>query len=158
LVELVIVITIIGIISGVIGFVLLGTVDAWTFKFNRADLLSDGRLAANRMVREIREIKDPTSVIMASPSQFRFANTGNIDITYAVSGSALNRTADGISNALAEDVTSLTFTYYDSGGGVIPSPVVSPGVTDIARVLIDIALTKNGENVYVESQSVPRNF
>ena len=69
LIELIIVITIIGIITGVVGFILFGAVDAWMFKFNRADLLADGRLAVNRMVREIREIKDDDSVTTASSSE-----------------------------------------------------------------------------------------
>ena len=158
LIELIVVITIIGIIAGVTGFILLGVADAWTFKFNRADLLADGRLALNRMTREIREVKDLTSVTTATSSQFRFTNTGNVDITYGLSGSDLDRTVDSVTNVLAQDVSSLSFTYYDSDGDTIATPTVSPSSTDIRRVQIDLALTKNGENVYLQSQSVPRNF
>jgi len=159
LIELIIVITIIGIIAGVVGFILFGAVDAWTFKFNRADLLADGRLAVNRMVREIREIKDDDSVTTASSSEFRFTNAGNVDITYNLSSTVLNRTADSVTNVLAEDVSSLTFTYYDScaSGATSITPTVGAN-TNIRRVLIGLTLTKNGENVYVRSQSVPRNF
>lgn len=158
LIELVIVITIIGIIAVVVGFILLSTVDAWTFKFNRSDLLWDGRLSMNRMVREIREIKNTTSVTTAGSSQFRFTNIDNVDITYGLGGADLNRTADGTTNVLAENVSSLIFTYYDSSGGTITTPIVSPGATNIRRVRINLTLTKNGENVYLQSDSMPRNF
>lgn len=159
LIELIIVITIIGIVAGVIGFVLLGAVDAWTFKFNRTDLLADGRLAMNRMVREIREIKDDDSVTTASSSEFRFTNAGNVDITYNLSSTDLNRTANSVTNILAENLSNLTFTYYDSyaSGATSITPTVGTD-TNIRMVQIDMSLTKNGENVYVRSQSVPRNF
>ena len=158
LIELVIVITIIGIITGVVGYILLGTVDAWMFKFNRADLLSDGRLAMNRMVREIREIKNRGKVTTAASSEFRFENVDNIDITYDLSSTDLDRTADGTANTLAENVSSLTFTYFDSNGNTIATPDVAPGATDIRRVRINLTLTKNSEDVYLQSESVPRNF
>lgn len=159
LIELVIVITIIGIIAGVAGFVLLGAVDAWTFKFNRADLLSDGRLAMNRMVREIREVKNVGNVSKARSSEFRFINTRDVDIKYKLDrGDLLNRTEDGTKNLLAEYVSDLTFTYFDSDGATIDRPDTSPDATDMRRVRINLTLTNNSENVYLQSESVPRNF
>jgi len=159
LIELIIVITIIGIAAGVVGFILFGTVDAWMFKFNRCDLLSDGRLAMNRMVREIREINDDDSVTTASSSQFRFTNAGSVDITYALSSTDLNRTADGTTNLLAEDVSSLAFTYYDSHASGASSITPTVGTdTNIRRIRINLTLTKNGEDFYLQSDSVPRNF
>jgi len=158
LIELVVVILVIGIAAGVVGYVLMAAADAWTFKFNRADLLWDGRLAMNRMVREIREVKRATNVTTASASQFRFTNVGDLDITYDLSSTDLNRTEDSTANVLAENVSSLTFTYYDSSGATIATPIVSPSTTDIHRVRINLTLTKSGENVYLQSDSRPRNF
>jgi prepilin-type N-terminal cleavage/methylation domain-containing protein len=158
LIELIIVILIIGIIGGIVGFILLGTVDAWTFKFNRSDLLWDGRLAVNRMVRELREIKNLTSVTTAGPSELRFVNVDDADITYSLTGIDLDRTEAGTANVLAEDISDLTFTYLDSIGNTIPAPVVAPGTTDIRRIRIKLTLTKNGENVYLQSECMPRNF
>lgn len=157
LIELVMVIMIVGIASAVVCSMLLGVIDAWTFKFNRADLLWDGRAAVNRMVREIRMARDSASVITASGGQFRFIDAGNKDIAYSLSAANLNRAENGSANLLAENVSSLAFSYYDAGGNPIPTPVVSP-TTDIRRVRINLTLTKNGENVYLQSESVPRNF
>jgi len=158
LVELVIVITIVGIIAGVVGYILPAVVRGWTFKTNRNDLLSDGRLAMNRMAREIREIKDLTGVITASASQLRFLDIGDLDITYSLSGTDLNRTEDGAANVLASSVSGLSFSYYDNGGNAVAVPLVSPSSTDIRRVRLNMTLTKNGENVYLQSDSTPRNF
>jgi len=157
LVELVIVMTIAGICAAIAGSILLGTVKAWTFKFNRNDLLWDGRIAINRMTREIRTVKDTASVTTASGSQFRFTDAGNKDITYSLSSTNLNRTEDGSANLLAENVSSLAFTYYDASDSIIPVPTVNP-VTDIRRVRVNLTLTKNGHNVYLQSDSVPKNF
>lgn len=158
LIELVIVIVIIGVIAGVVGYILLAAADAWTFKFNRADLLADGRLAMNRMVREIREIKRATNVTTATPSHFRFTNVDDVDIAYSRTSTDLNRTADSTANVLAENVSNLTFTYYDSSGATIATPVVTPNKTDIHRIRINLTLTKSGENVYLQADSRPRNF
>lgn len=158
LVELVIVIVIIGITASIVGFMLLGTVKAWTFKFNRNDILWDGRLALDRMTREIRAVKDSTSVTTASAAQFRFSDTGNKDITYSLSSTNLNRDENGTANLLAENVSALTFTYYNSSDAVIPSPAVSPSATDIRRVRINLTLTKNGQNIYLQSDASTKNF
>ncbi|HAZ09750.1 MAG TPA: hypothetical protein DCY56_01400 [Candidatus Omnitrophica bacterium] len=158
LIEVIIVITIVGIVSVIIGSMLLGVVKAWTFKLNRNDILWDGRLAMDRMTREIRTIKNSTSVTTASAAQFRFTDTGNKDITYSLSSTNLNRTENGTANLLAADVSALTFTYYNSSDAVIPSPAVSPSATDIRRVRINLTLTKNGENVYLQSDASTKNF
>jgi prepilin-type N-terminal cleavage/methylation domain-containing protein len=158
LVELVVVISVVGIISTIMGSMLLGTIKAWTFKFNRNDILWDGRLALDRMTREIRTIRNTTSVTTASSTQFRFIDAGNHDITYSMSSTNLNRTEGGAANLLAENVSSLAFTYYDTNGNTIAVPAVSPAATNIRRVRINFTLTKNGENVYLRSEASTRNF
>ena len=158
LIELVVVISVVGIISTIVGSMLLGTIKAWTFKFNRNDILWDSRLAIDRMTREIRTIRNTTSVTTASSSQFRFIDAGNNDITYSMSSTNLNRTENGAANLLAENVSSLVFTYYDTNGNTIAVPTVSPAATNIRRVRINLTLTKNGENVYLRSEASTRNF
>jgi prepilin-type N-terminal cleavage/methylation domain-containing protein len=158
LIEVIIVITIVGIVSVIIGSMLLGVVKAWTFKINRNDILWDGRLAMDRMTREIRTIKDSTSVTTASAAQFRFTDTGNKDITYSLSSTNLNRTENGAANLLAANLSAFTFTYYNSSDAVIPSPTVSPSATDIRRVKINLTLTKNGQDVYLQSDVSTKNF
>jgi prepilin-type N-terminal cleavage/methylation domain-containing protein len=158
LVELVIVIAIVGISMTIVGAILLGTIKAWTFKFNRNDILWDGRIGLDRMTREIRAVKDSTSVITASSTQFRFTDAENKDITYSLSSTNLNRTENGTANLLAGNVSGLAFTYYDASDVVISTPIVSPSATDIRRVRINLTLTKNGENVYLQSDSSPKNF
>ena len=157
LVELVIVITIAGITATIVGTILLGTVKAWTFKFNRGDMLWDARVAIDRMTREIRTVRNNASVTTASSSQFRFIDAGNVDITYSLSSTNLNRTENGTANLLAENVSSLSFTYYDAAGTVIPSPTVSP-TTNIKRVRVNLTLIKNGQTFYLQSDSMPRNL
>ena len=157
LIELVIVISVIGIIAVIVGSILLGVVDAWTFKFNRNDILQDGRMAIGRMTREMRTA---SGITIATAGQFRFIETENSgteatisnDITYSLSGSNLNRTENGVANLLAENVSSLAFTYYDA------SETVTGVIANIRRVKINVTLTKNGENVYLQSESMPRNL
>lgn len=158
LIELIIVIAIVGIISGIIGFILLASIDAWTLAVNRNDIVSDGRIAMDRMVREIREVKNAATVVTADSNQFRFTNADNIDITYSLSSTNLNRAQDGQTNVLAENVSGLAFTYYDANGAVIPGPAVSPLDTDIKRVQINLTFTKNSHAMYLQSGVSLRNL
>ena len=159
LIELIIVIMIIGVVAGMVGFIMLTTVDAWTLKFNRSDMLWDGRLALNRMVREIREADSDDSVTTASSSQFRFTDEDGVDITYSLSSTDLNRTADATANMLAENVSSLAFTYFSSCASDATSITPTVGTdTNIRRVRINLTLTTGGEDVYLQADSVPRNF
>jgi len=158
LIELIIVISIVGVISGILGFVLLASVDAWTLKINRADMLWDGRLGMERMVRDIRQIRDLRGVITAGPSELRFIDANGDDITYRVNDAMLQRREDDHTNILAGWVSGLNFTYYDVNGNEIDLPMVNPDETDIRRIRINLNLTKNGKTLYLQSEVVPRNF
>lgn len=133
--------------------------DTWSFFTQRKDILSDGRMAMDRMLREIRMTKNTTSVTTANSGTFRFTDTANKDITYTLSSSVVNRTQDGVTNGLLGSVSSLSFTYYDADGSVIATPVVAPSATNIRRIRILIAMSKGTSRpVNLRSDVWPRNL
>lgn len=138
---------------------MLGGIDAWGFFSQRKDLICDGRMALDRMGRQIRMTKDAASVITANSAAFRFTDANNNDITYTLSGGVINQTENGVTNGLLSNADSFTLTYYDSAGAVIPAPAVAPSQTDIRRVRIAVSLSKGtSRTVNLQSDVWPRNL
>ena len=137
LIELVTVMVIIGIIAAIGTPLLMETADAWSYasRFQNNAVLS-AIVAQNRMSREIRRLKNDTSVTTATSSQFSFTDVNNNATTFNLSGNTLMRNSDG----LLDNVTSLSFTYYDDNNAVIATPAVSPNYTDIRLVKVNYSV------------------
>jgi type II secretory pathway pseudopilin PulG len=74
----------------------------------------DGEMGIARITEDLHSIKSPSSISTATASALTFTNYNGATIAYSLSGGQILRN----SKALANDVTSLAFTYYDSSGNV----------------------------------------
>ena len=134
-------------------------IDTWGFFTQRKEILADGRMAMDRMCRQIRMIRNDTSVTTANSTTFRFTDGNNNDIMFTISAAAINLTQNGTTNALVSGVNSLTFTYYDANGSVIATPVVAPSATNIRRLRIAVSLSKGTSGTFnMQSDVWPRNL
>jgi hypothetical protein len=106
------------------------------------------------MSREIRQLRNDTSVITATSSQITFIDFNNNTITYNRSGDTLMRNSDG----LTDNATALTFTYYDDNGNTIASPTVSPSYTDIRRIRVDFSILAGTRTLDFQFQVRPQNL
>ncbi|MCX5710063.1 MAG: hypothetical protein NT088_04980 [Candidatus Omnitrophica bacterium] len=133
---------------------LLETVNAWSFNSKFQDnAVSCAVVAMNRMSRDIRRLKNDASVTTANGTTFAFTDTNNNAISYSKSGTVLMRNSDG----LADNISSLTFTYYDDNGLTIGSPTVSPN-TNIRRVEVDYAILAGTNTLNFNFQVRPQNL
>lgn len=155
LIELVIVITVIGIVAAIGVPMMLQTADAWIFASRFQDnAVSSAVVAANRMSREMRRLLNDASVTTATSTQYTFTDVNSNSITYNRSGNTLMRNSDG----LADNVTALTFTYYDDSGNTIALPVVSPNNTDIRRIKVDLSILAGSNTLNFGFQARPQNL
>lgn len=145
LIEMVMVITLLGIIGGIIAPPLYQATRGWFEVTAREGITESGRVAMERMTREIRNTArkaDNTPCISAATgTSFTFSAESDCSspITFSLAVPNIQRTdASGTSN-LANDVTSLTMTYYNSTNGA------PAGITDIRRLSIEIESTRGGE-------------
>lgn len=77
---------------------------------------------------------------------------GREDITYAITGSNLTRTAGAGPQTIAENIEALNFIYLDAGGSVIADPVTN--INDIASVQIAIvARSEKPDPKYTSTQT-----
>ncbi len=159
LIELIMTLVLLGILTWVGIAVMLSGTDAYIFFNQRKDILSDARLGLDRMSREIRMIKDTTSIITANQETFSFIDTSDTAITFTLSSGVVNRIANGVTNSLLGNVNSLTFTYYDSSDNPILSAIVAPSNTNVRRIRIDINMSSASSNtVNIQSDVWPRNL
>lgn len=151
LIEFIISVAILGIIFAISARLLLEIADGWRLAGSRNEISETAKVAMGRMTREIRMVKDRTSVLTASGSVFQFIDANSNNIQFNVSSGRLLRTENGAANALADNVSSLSFTYYNSLDAAIPAPAVSPSSTDIRRIVVDITFSAGGAQLSFES-------
>jgi len=160
LAEIVISMVVISVLGSIGVTAALEGVDAWMGIAQRKELIADGRFGAERILREIRMVRNTTSVIAATQTSFRFVDTNNKDITFSFNSGLISRAEVGTgTNGLLGNVASFTFTYYDTNNLEIASPILSPSATNIKRVKVSLSLSKTaGQAVYLESSVKPRNL
>jgi len=122
-----------------------------TYQFIDAekDMLQDARYAEERIAREIKRVKDNTSVTSASATSLSFVDRDDATVSFSwsgVSGANLLYTKGGSSQALARGVDSLAFQYWKEDG-TPAAPVVAPSPTDIWRVTVFMRLIKGSQTV-----------
>lgn len=125
LIEIIIVIVILGIVGGITFQFVAHGVEAFKKSRDRKDLYDQGRLALERMTRELRDAKEVTAsgndnitFKVAHPSAYGVTE----EIKYQLNGTDLERVADPSTATppypvLASNVSSFTVTPEDIGGG-----------------------------------------
>lgn len=149
LIELVMVILLLGIIAGVIAMPLMEGTKGWFQATTREGITESGRIAIERMMREIRNTArkaDNTPCISAATAtSIRYCDFGNLTTTFSRAGASAPYTVQRNGVDLVNDVTSLDINYYNRTNGEMTRPVTFPNITSITRVSIEIVSTKGGE-------------
>ncbi|MFA6383833.1 MAG: type II secretion system protein [Candidatus Omnitrophota bacterium] len=154
LIELVVVIAVVGILAAMSSGYINQVVGTWQTVSFRMDTVAQMRSALDRMSREIRQVKNATSVYAADSSVFRFVGVDDATITYNISGTNVLR-----SNAvLATGAARLNFAYYDAEGEALAHPDVFPDATDIRRIAVTLEMRSAAQNKTMTVQVFPRNL
>jgi len=154
LIELITVIVIVGILTGISSLYIRETVNLWRFLSFRNEVISQGRLALMRMSREIRQMRDADSLAAASAWQLQFTDTKSTSISYQVSGNNLLRNTD----ILAAGVNNFTFSYYNKTNQLITTPLVAPTATDVYRIDINATFQSGTQSKTIKTKVYPRNL
>lgn len=112
LVELVLTIAILGIMVGTLAPWMINTMKGYDLITTRRQMLSQARAGFERMMLEILLIPGRPQVITTGNSSFTFQYPVGTNITYSLSGTNLMRNQD----VLVQNVTALSFVYYDQAG------------------------------------------
>jgi prepilin-type N-terminal cleavage/methylation domain-containing protein len=167
LIEMVAVIVLLGIIFS-FGSVLLGNVfSSYALKRDVTDADWQAKVALERMARELRAVRLATAADLdiASATQIRFVDTDGDGVCFYRNAAAnrIMRSADGPTSAcgttnaqpLADNVTALTFTYWDnSGAEILPGGAVA----NVYYITVDMTVAEGSYNGRVRTNVRPRNF
>lgn len=131
LIEMIMVIVLTGIIFAIGGTLLSEAMRAYFRGQDITDADWQGRLAFERMTRELRAIRSVSAADLALPAadRLQFRDAGGNPVCFYLSGGRLMRSADAPGAActtdpqpLADNVSGLSFTFWDSAGGTIGAP------------------------------------
>ena len=150
LIEMVLVTVILAAIAVMIAPFINVALDAWVVNKTERNLVFSARLATNRMVREMREIKDTDSITTFAETEFEFVDINDNTINYQQSSSLLLRNSDELAPML-QDPGGLSFSYLDSSG--TPTGTKS----DIRMVRITLTLISGDISITLESLAKLRN-
>lgn len=114
LIELIITIVIMGIISVVVGKILLQGYKTYITSQNISEVDWQGLLALESITNDIHNIRSASSITTISASSFAFVDMSGTTVTYTLSGSNLQR--NGLT--VASGVSALTFSYLDDSGAI----------------------------------------
>ena len=147
LIELVMVITLLGIIGGIIALPLYQGTKGWFEATTREGITESGRIGIERMMREIRNtartVANAPCITTATATSFVFgddpANCASINFSRAGAVAPYTVQRNGVD--LANDVNSLTIIYYDGNNAV------TAVVANIRRLSIEIESLRGGETM-----------
>jgi prepilin-type N-terminal cleavage/methylation domain-containing protein len=148
LVEICMVIVLVGIISLAMVRLYATLITTSITVDSTTDALAEARLALERMVVEIREIRNSSDITINTATQFSFVNVSGATITYALASGSL--TSNG--QVLATGINSLAFTYYTNAG------VATTTGSAIRFIRITINVTDNSTNFTLTTVIYPRSL
>lgn len=174
-------VTLIEMILSVVLIGIIGIVAAEAFLYSTRSVLTGNavreatqvnRLALDRMIREIRNVRDNRCVGFADDQKFRFVDSVNNTIEFSWGGTAgdpLTRTENAVTNTLVDNVNSLVFKYYNHADPPVDITALPPTVcatpcsssctqTDIWIINIDLTTQSGTETMRLRSQVHPRSF
>src|SRR5262245_38957980 len=106
-----------------------GALEAYITGSNKTEVQQNGRVALERMAREIRGTPSALTVATATSLTLVHQDTG-LAVSYTLSGSApnqtLTRTTGGVDSVVIGRVQVLTFAYRDVNNNVLSTPVGTP--------------------------------
>lgn len=150
LIEMVLSIAIMAIVAGVVGPIMITGVRSYGLVEKRKSALAQVRLVMDRLSQEVRLIATTNDIDTFTSSTFQFDIPSEANINYTLSGANLTRS--GV--VMADGVTSISFTYYDSNGNVTATKA------NIWRIGVEMVLNAGTGygSIKVRQQIFPRQF
>ena len=137
LIELIIVIVIISILSGMSVQLLKLGFTAYFYGQNVMDADSQARVALARITNDLHNLRSTSDITTASASALIFTDLYGNAVSYQVSNSQLQRN----NLVLANNAQSITFRYYDSAGALLTTPVIGANIALIQYIKLTLVIS-----------------
>jgi len=155
LMEIILVLVLIGIMATVLIPTLQEGMQSYTATETRGDLTSQARQAASRITRELRNIQkeadNTPNISSANVSTVTFVDVLDNTISFTLSGGTVQRN----SNALVEQVSNLSFRYFDVNNLELTGAFTP---NNVRRIMVTLTLAEAGQTVLVTEQAFLREL
>ncbi len=150
LVEMIVVITILGVISGFLFRTISAGATAYIDLRSRSANDADAHHALELMAREIQGIRMATSADIPTwtSSSLTFTDIQAASVAYSFSGATLTRN----SATLLDRLQSFSFAYVQADGSA------ATATTEIWSVQVSATLVRSGRTLPLRTRVFPRNF
>jgi len=151
LIELTIIIVVLAVIAFVVAAIITQAADAWLFVKARETALSQGRMAVERMVRELRAINRPVNIITATTTECEFINTASATVKFNQSGANLMRNNDILVSGVVSP-EGLQFSYYDANLNTTSTK------QNMRYITVRLQLIRGDQDITLEDSARIRNL
>ena len=121
---------------------LMSSMDGYRQVKERGSLESQGRMAMDRMIRELRDARRPVSVtggVVSFTKEHPSPNDTSLNISFSKSGSVLRRTgSDSGTVELVDNVNAFTPAVNGTINGVINLELVLQGTSETVRYYSEV--------------------
>ena len=151
LIELVLVIVIAAIIGSIGARILSGGFSAYLTGKDLMEVQWQGNLALERLGRDLRNIRSATvaDLTIAPANAISFTTTDGGVVSYTLNGNTLQRNSD----ALADDITNLAFTYLANDG-----QTTATSANEVYYIIVTLNTSSQNINQTISTVIHPRNF
>jgi Tfp pilus assembly protein PilW len=159
LIELVIVIVLSGIVLIIGSGIVVDTARSFDTGRDITDVGWQGRVALERVERDLRALNGTTNITTWTATTLTFNNTSGVSVAYDLTGSTLRRTqAAGTVRVLADNITSLGLTYWDSSGAQITPDLTAATKARIYYITVTLGVTKGEASSAYRTTVQPENI
>jgi len=149
---MIIVIGLVTVLSLVLGRLLLSGVDAFNYATARKQALRQARIALSSISRELRQVKDSSSITEATSTSITFTNVDDEQVTIEFRNGRILRN----SVPVARNVTAFQLHFYDQDGNELSLPISDPSVVRAVKIVLHVSV--EGREIALETEVRPRNL
>jgi prepilin-type N-terminal cleavage/methylation domain-containing protein len=158
LVEMIVAIVLTGVLFAMGGALVGRSFDGYVVARDVTDVGWQGRVALERIERELRAIRNQTmaSLLILQADRIRFIDTdgSTVEFSYDATNRQVLRGDGASSQPLADHVTALGFEYLDRNGVVLAPPVPE----NVYAITVTVAVAHNQLNQTYRVTLTPRHF
>ena len=150
LVELVVVIVLTGILAAVGSQMLSKTLSAFVHGKDVTKGDWQARVALERLTRDLRMVRAPANLTIVPATAITFSDTDGNNVNYSLSSNTLMRNTQ----VLADNVSSLGFTYLRSDGNTVEA--ATPSL--VYYITVSLTVSRSTANTNLRATVHPRDF
>ncbi len=156
LIEMVVVIILLGIVFAIGSMLISHAFRSYFAGRDITDAEWQGRIAMERMTRELRAVRAPPDLTISPGNEITFNDTAGNTVRFYLNGTTLTRSEGGTTNAvpLADKINSLNFYYLQEDGETAETSTAS----NVYYISVKLRVVDDNYDETLRATVRPRHF